>query len=384
MPQHSINMAAMSESSSGVDRPETGSGDRAGRLRISSYWLDVTAGANASEFDDAVLTGAVEKPEPWLTRINYDLFGGSGTYLWVKSLEGVVFGICDLVSPETARIKYWADVSTLMIRASLSADCAYTFPGHASMTFNRPEVVVAYMPEGAEIDVDVHAGTRQHSVILMMDARAFAPQFKLGQDSMPGILNEMLQGRGAPGRLITLPLTSRLGGIVESMTRPMRNPGLRRLALSGLLAELIAVILESAEGNPAFAGAGGLRQRDVDLAHAARDKLDQTAIAGVRLGNVARAVGTNQKTLKVVFRKVFGMTMSDYCVQRRMQLAQSLLLEGRLSVGQVAGNVGYEHQSSFTAAFRAYSGMTPRDYQRQRAAVDISLPLRPEPAGRKA
>jgi hypothetical protein len=73
-------------------------------------------------------------------------------------------------------------VPTLMIRASLSADCAYTFPGHASMTFNRPEVVVAYMPEGAEIDVDVHAGTRQHSVILMMDARSFAQQFKLSQE----------------------------------------------------------------------------------------------------------------------------------------------------------------------------------------------------------
>jgi AraC-like DNA-binding protein len=122
----------------------------------------------------------------------------------------------------------------------------------------------------------------------------------------------------------------------------------------------------------------------VDLAHAAREKLDQTATAGVRLGNVARAVGSNQKTLKVVFRKVFGMTMSDYCVQRRMQLAQSLLLEGRLAVGQVAENVGYEHQSSFTAAFRAYSGMTPRDYQRQRAAVDISLPMRDKAAGRLA
>ena len=65
--------------------------------------------------------------------------------------------------------------------------------------------------------------------------------------------------------------------------------------------------------------------------------------------------------------------MADYCVAQRMRLAQSLLLQGRLTIGQVAEQVGYEHQSSFTAAFRGHAGMTPRDYQRQRAALDVSL-----------
>ena len=120
-------------------------------------------------------------------------------------------------------------------------------------------------------------------------------------------------------------------------------------------------------------GSTGLRHRDLHLAHATRDLLDRHAAAPPRFADLAREVGSNQKTLKVVFRRVFGTTMADYCVAKRMRLAQSLLLQGRLTVGQVAERVGYEHQSSFTAAFRGHAGMTPREYQRQRAALDLSL-----------
>ena len=45
-----------------------------------------------------------------------------------------------------------------------------------------------------------------------------------------------------------------------------------------------------------------------------------------------------------------------------------------MTIAQVAERVGYEHQSSFTAAFRGHVGMAPREYRKHRAP--FSLPLK--------
>jgi AraC-like DNA-binding protein len=66
--------------------------------------------------------------------------------------------------------------------------------------------------------------------------------------------------------------------------------------------------------------------------------------------------------------------MADHCLERRVREAQLLLLEASLTIAQVAERVGYEHQSSFAAAFRERVGMTPRDYRQHRAPISLPLP----------
>jgi AraC-like DNA-binding protein len=74
-----------------------------------------------------------------------------------------------------------------------------------------------------------------------------------------------------------------------------------------------------------------------------------------------------------VFKEAFGITMADYCLERRMREAQQLLLEATLTIAQVAERVGYEHQSSFTAAFRGHASMSPREYRQHRAPFSVPL-----------
>jgi AraC-like DNA-binding protein len=357
------------------------------RVSVSTLWHADARPAAEVAVAELSEEGFIDQPHPDVVRYNFAQAGGSGSYLQVRIDTDLVVGLANIVLPEPAIQHYWADEPLLMLRASLSAGCAYTVPGLPSMVFNRPEVVIAYVPQGAEILVDVYEQARQHSVILLMNAARFMPRFGLLAAELPPVLQGVFNGTAPTGRLITLPLDERLGQLVETMTQSMRNLALQRLAVAGALSELVARVLDSAERNPAFAGATGLRHRELDLAHAVRDLLDQHATAPPKFADLARQLGTNQKALKVVFRRVFSTTMADYCVQRRMRLAQSLLLEGRLTIGQVADRVGYEHQSSFTAAFRAHAGMAPRDYQRQRAALDVSLaaPTRKNPRpGRSA
>jgi AraC-like DNA-binding protein len=124
---------------------------------------------------------------------------------------------------------------------------------------------------------------------------------------------------------------------------------------------------------PLLRGTALNRQRDVDLAHAALARLERSFRRPPLFAELAREIGTNQNKLKAVFKEAFGVTMADYCLARRMREAQQLLLEATLTIAQVAERVGYEHQSSFAAAFGAHVGMSPREYRQHRAPFNRPL-----------
>lgn len=71
----------------------------------------------------------------------------------------------------------------------------------------------------------------------------------------------------------------------------------------------------------------------------------------------------NPTTLKAVFKSVYGTSIAAHMKEHRMERAASLLLETSLSIAEIAKSVGYDSQSRFTAAFKAYWGKLPKDYR---------------------
>jgi len=72
----------------------------------------------------------------------------------------------------------------------------------------------------------------------------------------------------------------------------------------------------------------------------------------------------NPTTLKTIFKSVYGASIAAHMKEHRMEQAAKLLRETPLSIAEIAGRVGYDSQSRFTAAFKEYSGKLPKDYRR--------------------
>lgn len=75
------------------------------------------------------------------------------------------------------------------------------------------------------------------------------------------------------------------------------------------------------------------------------------------------------------------MTPLDYLTQLRMLIAARQLAEPGARVAKVAQHLGYESESSFSAAFKRAMGMPPRRYAQQ-ARGDIPAPGALAPGGR--
>lgn len=66
-----------------------------------------------------------------------------------------------------------------------------------------------------------------------------------------------------------------------------------------------------------------------------------------------------------LFRQAVGETVMGYVARRRMDLAARDLAETAASVLDIALSLGYDSHEGFSRCFRAYIGMSPREYRRR-------------------
>jgi AraC-like DNA-binding protein len=82
-----------------------------------------------------------------------------------------------------------------------------------------------------------------------------------------------------------------------------------------------------------------------------------------RIPDIARDVGMNRNKLTKAFRDSFGFSIYEHVQRSRLHLATKLLKDKDLSIAQIALDVGYSHQSTFTSAFRSVLGVSPLKYR---------------------
>ena len=91
---------------------------------------------------------------------------------------------------------------------------------------------------------------------------------------------------------------------------------------------------------------------------AVRDLVEAHLATGLSVREMAAILSMDQTHFAKRFRSATGMAPFAYLTERRMERAKMLLRDQR--VIDVAQAVGYANPSKFAAAFRRYTGMTPR------------------------
>ena len=69
--------------------------------------------------------------------------------------------------------------------------------------------------------------------------------------------------------------------------------------------------------------------------------------------------------MKKCFRAVYGDSVYAYMKKYRLQIAEQLLRESDLTIGEIAGRIGYLNPNKFTSAFCAAYGVPPTAYRRE-------------------
>ena len=131
-----------------------------------------------------------------------------------------------------------------------------------------------------------------------------------------------------------------------------------------LFVQLIRTWLrEQSEGNAGWLGA--LRDHAISQA---LNLMHQYPAEGWSVASLGKAVGMSRSNFSARFQSLVGTPPLKYLTQLRMHIAANALKgDSRLSLAQIAAQVGYDREPSFSRAFKRYFQISPGAFRRQQA-----------------
>ena len=91
--------------------------------------------------------------------------------------------------------------------------------------------------------------------------------------------------------------------------------------------------------------------------------MDEHLEQDLTLIKLAQFSGFNASYLSRLFKQVKGMTISEYLLMKRMELAKEYLGASNEKVKNIALKTGYLSAQSFARAFHNYAGVSPQEYR---------------------
>ncbi|MDG4880325.1 AraC family transcriptional regulator [Mesorhizobium sp. WSM4884] len=122
--------------------------------------------------------------------------------------------------------------------------------------------------------------------------------------------------------------------------------------------DLPARFLEiTAEGHPLLNAKGGLSAK---RARQVQEFLGQNFSRKLSLAEMAAVCGLSPYHFVRAFSKTFGVPPHQYVLGLRLDFAEKLLVDRRMSITDIADLSGFSSQSHFTTMMKKYRNATPR------------------------
>lgn len=103
---------------------------------------------------------------------------------------------------------------------------------------------------------------------------------------------------------------------------------------------------------------------DITIARA-KQYIEEHLSEGIGLEDVAGHVYLNPAYFSRFFKQHTEMTMTEYLVNKRMQLAEELIKTHKYKIHEISERCGYRSSKYFTKVFKQYTGYTPSEYKRK-------------------
>ena len=106
-----------------------------------------------------------------------------------------------------------------------------------------------------------------------------------------------------------------------------------------------------------------IKKSKTPIGELAKDYIDQHYRSDISLAQVSKSLYTSKEYLAGAFKQKYQMTLGQYILQKKMDEAGRLLIEG-VSQQEVARILSYQDPTYFYKVFKKYYDCTPGEYTR--------------------
>lgn len=316
--------------------------------------------ANLRELNRGELIGEDPERNAEAARLRVDRTDGHGSYefyrldrdLFIVTIDCLFDGVREEIAPGEGLLEF---------HVCLRGRLTMRLPGRPQpLIAQGPCLLLLYQPVGADLGESLEAGIRHTGLSLY--CRPSYLKHLLNRNGIADcpLLDTIAAHDGNSIWYERRTLSAGLNFVATSLLRSPYEHGFRLLHAEAKAYELLCQVLTPAPDGIDGEGAAvsNMVVRQVDAAR----RILATQYAPIpHICELARRVGMSESKLKRAFKEHFGTTVFDYGLECRMRHALELLRANAMSIGQVAESIGYQHQTSFTAAFRDYFGFLPSE-----------------------
>jgi AraC-like DNA-binding protein len=245
-----------------------------------------------------------------------------------------------------------------------------------SVQIKAPEnafLVTSYPSETAVLRRS-EASVEQKTACIYMRPSAIEQFFGIASDAFPAHLRWIADGANADPRYHLQPLQRTSFSAVDDMLACTFNGAARKTYMRAKSCELLAEILHAvADVENTAPNQMNLNSRDIQAVVNARDIIHERIECTLSLAELAALVGLNRNKLAVGFKRVFDVPVQVYWRDLKLLKARDLLRSSELSVTEVGWRMGYAETSSFSRAFTAKFGISPRRLRSNAAGAHFAL-----------
>jgi AraC-like DNA-binding protein len=226
--------------------------------------------------------------------------------------------------------------------------------------------------EGASTAVLVHdQGVRkidrmlperiERSITIAMKRELFGAYLDAEQSKSSAILDALLTRYAHGPRLVNDKVSFEEAKTMTAILNCARVGPTRQIFLEAKSLELICLLLDRLDDAAPQGGAQHIRLTERDRRQLARvrERLEAGFMDPPTINELARHFGLNRNKLCSGFKRLFGMSIFDFCNNLRMEEAHRLLHESHLTITAIAATMGYSSVSAFSSAFHRLYGCAP-------------------------
>ena len=107
------------------------------------------------------------------------------------------------------------------------------------------------------------------------------------------------------------------------------------------------------------------QSEQIDIVRKIHEQLTQHIEQRITIEELSRQYSINPTTLKASFKAIYGTSIAAHIKKHRMEKAAGMLRESGMSIAEIAKAVGYDSQSKFTSAFKAFFQCLPTEYRKR-------------------
>jgi AraC-like DNA-binding protein len=252
----------------------------------------------------------------------------------------------------------------LKFHFQLRGSARYSVAGYRDCAVEGAASVFSFHGRGLKKSIHL-AAQPGFSVTILCNPHSLMSRFGLHRGNLPTAVQNNLDSGDSSW-------FAEIGRLTPEMTISLRaletmpfNGLMRRAYIEARATEMLCD-LWSQVGRSEPCAHASIDARTMVQVERTRTAIDEGFAEPLAMRRLARDVGTNETKLSRAFRTVYGMTIFEYVRSRRMEEAQRLLRAGKLSVTEIAFEVGYEYSCNFSVAYKRHFGVTPKE---ERAAI---------------